>query len=727
MYRLLPFLGALAFFMAIDASGVRGAFGWPLKLAFTLVWIGYWFQPELLFSGKWLLAFPRLIAEDAGGLLSGVWLLSPETRTLLFLVGWAALAYAVQRIVTERGQALWFVASTLSFLVLLQLWPGLDTTGGIVRAAALGLLLLTTQHGIKWERLLGNRFAETRGAALSRVAAGTLCAAIALGSGYGLSARESAAVEPVSLERWADWARTAATSRGAATASALPAATGYGVDDSRLGRAVSPDDAIAFTATTELATYWRGESKDVYTGTGWRSSALGETGVTFRTSQAPEGAVVVSQKIDVMSRSLERHVFAGGRVLRFPELTNDDGARLSDIHLRYDADDDSYVVGTNAVRLGAYRMETVLPTSDPAALIVDRAPEATVSSSRYLQLPSSLPTRVRELARDIVQGVPEHPYLQAAAVQSYLQEHYEYTLDTVVPAAGVDFVDHFLFETGEGYCNHFSTAMVVLLRSLGIEARWVKGFAPGTPDPDSPGTYVVKQSDAHSWVEVRFADAGWVPFEATPPAAAAGVEAGFAGLGAEPANMQLPQGTVLDASASASAQASAAPNAEAPQGAADAVEAWLAAAQARVDGALDAASAAYEAAAQRLPREWGAPLLWALAGGAAAALALGAALALTRRGAKAPGLIATFAAAPPQRRRLDRLWRRIYRRHGARPPEQTLRDYAAGLPADTPEARAALLELVRRDEAIRYGGGSGRPVSRQWVKSVWRTLAKRAR
>ena len=73
-----------------------------------------------------------------------------------------------------------------------------------------------------------------------------------------------------------------------------------------------------------------------------------------------------------------------------------------------------------------------------------------------------------------------------------------------MPPRGTDFVDDFLFVTGEGYCNHFSTAMVVLLRAEGIPARWVKGFSAGSPDPEVPGRYVVTQGDAHSWVEVYF-------------------------------------------------------------------------------------------------------------------------------------------------------------------------------------------------------------------------------
>ncbi|HZG76488.1 MAG TPA: transglutaminase family protein, partial [Paenibacillus sp.] len=502
MYRLLPFLGAIAVYLLIDASGVRGAIGWPAKALFTMLWIGYWFQPDAFASGAWWSAFPAMLAEDARAALSGVWLFRPETRTLLFLAGWAALAYAVQRIVTERGQALWFVAATLCFLALLQLWPGVDTSGGILRASAIGLLLLTVQQGPKWERMLEHRFAESPAASLSRLSAGVLTAAVVFAAGYALSAGSSAEVQPVSLDRLADWARaTAARGEGAAPAASAPAATGYGADDSRLGRAVTPSGEIAFVATTERATYWRGETKDVYDGRGWRSSGIGAKAETFRAGRAEAGQETILQAVDVRSRSLEQTVFAGGRILRFPALEDVSGGRLSDIHLRYNADTDAYFVGTNAVRLGSYRMETALPSADPAALLADRAPASRDPSERYVQLPDALPERVRTLAQRIVADVPDHPYLRAAAIQSYLQREYRYTLETSPPPAGADFVDHFLFETKAGYCNHFSTAMVVLLRALDIEARWVKGFAPGTPDPAAPGTYVVRQSDAHSWVE----------------------------------------------------------------------------------------------------------------------------------------------------------------------------------------------------------------------------------
>ncbi|MNQ99810.1 Protein-glutamine gamma-glutamyltransferase [compost metagenome] len=97
-----------------------------------------------------------------------------------------------------------------------------------------------------------------------------------------------------------------------------------------------------------------------------------------------------------------------------------------------------------------------------------------------------------------------------------------------------DFVDRFLFEVKQGYCDYYSTAMAVLTRSIGLPTRWVKGYSSGassiaddireqgilgalgaTFDTDGAGTYTVRNSDAHSWVEVYFEGFGWISFEPT--------------------------------------------------------------------------------------------------------------------------------------------------------------------------------------------------------------------
>ena len=86
-----------------------------------------------------------------------------------------------------------------------------------------------------------------------------------------------------------------------------------------------------------------------------------------------------------------------------------------------------------------------------------------------------------------------------------------------VPAPDQDYVDQFIFETKRGYCDNFSTAMVVMLRTIDIPARWVKGFTFGEVIEQNEGNLYtqVLNKNAHSWVEVYFPGVGWVPFEPT--------------------------------------------------------------------------------------------------------------------------------------------------------------------------------------------------------------------
>lgn len=145
----------------------------------------------------------------------------------------------------------------------------------------------------------------------------------------------------------------------------------------------------------------------------------------------------------------------------------------------------------------------------------------------YLQIPRNFPDRVTDLAKQITESA-ETPYDKVILLQQYLQSNYSYTnTPDLSRKQSEDFVDSFLFEVREGYCDYFSTAMVMMTRSLDIPARWVKGYAPGSSSvseyipmdgqsPVSSGTYTVTNADAHSWVEVYFGEYGWIPIEATP-------------------------------------------------------------------------------------------------------------------------------------------------------------------------------------------------------------------
>jgi protein-glutamine gamma-glutamyltransferase len=155
-------------------------------------------------------------------------------------------------------------------------------------------------------------------------------------------------------------------------------------------------------------------------------------------------------------------------------------------------------------------------------LPVARPPQARLAGSdytqdireTYLQLPPRLDRRIPELARKI-SGAANNPYDQSLAIENYLRTNFAYTLN-LTGKPSQDPLSHFLFETKAGHCEYFATAMAVMLRTLGIPSREVNGFLPGEYN-DLAGDYIVRASDAHSWVEAYFPGSGWITFDPTPP------------------------------------------------------------------------------------------------------------------------------------------------------------------------------------------------------------------
>ncbi len=130
--------------------------------------------------------------------------------------------------------------------------------------------------------------------------------------------------------------------------------------------------------------------------------------------------------------------------------------------------------------------------------------------SRYLQLPRSVPARVRQEARRVTANA-ETAYDKATALESYLRQ-FRYSTHVKQPPPDRDWVDYMLFESKEGYCDYYASAMAVMLRAVGIPARVASGFAPGDRDP-TQDLIIVKESHAHSWTEAYFPQYGWINFE----------------------------------------------------------------------------------------------------------------------------------------------------------------------------------------------------------------------
>lgn len=155
------------------------------------------------------------------------------------------------------------------------------------------------------------------------------------------------------------------------------------------------------------------------------------------------------------------------------------------------------------------RSNQVLPTdlgSEPS-----RYPES--FTRHFLQTPAQS-DRIAVLADEITH-TQRATYGKAGAIQSFLTHNFRYSLDA--PLTGQDRpLEEFLFTRKTGYCEHYATAMVMMLRTVGIPARLVTGFL-ATEWNEYGHYYVVRQQDAHAWVEVHLPHSGWITMDPTPP------------------------------------------------------------------------------------------------------------------------------------------------------------------------------------------------------------------
>jgi protein-glutamine gamma-glutamyltransferase len=137
-------------------------------------------------------------------------------------------------------------------------------------------------------------------------------------------------------------------------------------------------------------------------------------------------------------------------------------------------------------------------------------------SSEYLQFPK-LDSRIKPLTDQIV-GIAKTPYDRASAIETYLRTHYGYTLQ-LSNAKPADPISDFLFVRRRGHCEYFASSMAIMLRLIGIPSRVVNGFSGGEFN-DITSQYVIRASDAHSWVEAYIPGQGWVAFDPTPAGSA---------------------------------------------------------------------------------------------------------------------------------------------------------------------------------------------------------------
>jgi hypothetical protein len=289
----------------------------------------------------------------------------------------------------------------------------------------------------------------------------------------------------------------------------------FGPSFTVFGDWVSNDEEVLVLAA-ERPLYLRTRTYDEYTGTGWDSTdgpkrgvAAGDPLFTVLTSERPTVEVGVRlESIAIeMRQTMGRNLFTGGSPLKVyapAVIVEPNGLPLM-----------GGIESPNALGPGEVYEEAVLVSEATEAQLAAAGDDySTAVRDLYLDT-SGITDRVAALAKEITADA-ENPYERAKALARYLRgEDFTYSTAGLEIPSGADLVDTFLFgEDGQiGYCQHYASAMALMARSVGLPARVAVGFAPGEAAGD--GLWLVREANAHAWVEIYFPGHGWQIFEAT--------------------------------------------------------------------------------------------------------------------------------------------------------------------------------------------------------------------
>ncbi|WP_339167270.1 transglutaminase domain-containing protein [Brevibacillus sp. FSL L8-0520] len=616
---LWPFYMIVAGVLLLDLVVPYRWLTFPFKLLGILWIIHSDFFTSSFLSTEWLYNMYASLVRDVPLAFQQDWIsMSLISRNLLFDLMLAILISMVTYLVLEQRQGLWFVFLTELYLAVLDTFLPYEADGAIIRTLIYGFMLLAVAHLTaisKRAPIAGKK----RWTLWNTLIAPVLILAIVVSVAYAGPKKDAVWPDPIAFLTGGEEGPVGTMKK-----------VGYDNNDENLGGPFQQDEALVFVAITNERTYWRGDSKDIYTGRGWQKGereyepilnlqthqwkqmlfhgtetkevratmdfSRGEPYFTMFypgqlkkvVSIEPDNATMVydraSQQVEVRAGRVDMRAPreeaepeeggvphpgeaptgqpaggqavqpgeaptgqpAGGQAVQPGEAPTGQlasgqavqpgeaptgqpasGRAVQPTEEQGEQATESQSTGQKRslpsrflLKPEKYELEAEVPIVSEKAIMQAGSTYPIDIKQRYLQLPGELPDRVKELAQDVTKNA-NTPYEKVRAIENYLRTGGDYkyeTKDVPVPAPGQDFVDHFLFDSRRGYCDHFSTSMAVMLRSIGIPARWVKGFAPGSRvGTDSNGNDVieVRNKDAHSWVEVYFPGQGWIPFEAT--------------------------------------------------------------------------------------------------------------------------------------------------------------------------------------------------------------------
>ena len=302
-----------------------------------------------------------------------------------------------------------------------------------------------------------------------------------------------------------------------------PATTDYyGADLLNLGGAVSLGDDVVLLVDAPRSSfryYWRSRVFERYIDGQWSPSA--DLRITDRT--APLELTMNNEVVGFRRQVVPQHftiVNANARIFyAAPQPSTIDSTGRIDLIYTDKPENTSMNVSVvrplRVMKRGeSYSATSLLSVATAHELrgAGTNYPDWVSGPNLYVGQPN---VRILNLAQQIVDraGV-DNPYDKAKAIETWLRDNITYNESIPAPPPNVDSVEWVLFDAKEGYCTYYATSMIVMLRHLGIPARLAAGFSQGQYDANIQ-RYVVREREAHTWVEVYFPGYGWIEFEPT--------------------------------------------------------------------------------------------------------------------------------------------------------------------------------------------------------------------
>ncbi|KWU65429.1 protease [Bacillus mycoides] len=485
----------------------------PIKIVMILFIIHFLYYKNAFINPSWLTKFFADISRNSSLLFQGNLLdISPVFPTLLFFLSFWFLSAFISFWMIHKKRGLLFLILTIIYITIFHNLHLYNANYAIIRTIVIGFFILSL---LRIERIREMEHLQNFAREISKLLR-PLTIFIVLSATIAYFA-------PKFGPQWPNPMDFLKFNTSEASKKQEVSKIGYGLDDSRLGGPFKEDPTIVFTAQTQNKQYWRVETKDFYTGKGWEVSENPKK-VSFKNKNDVVSWYEQNTKTEATEATISMKK-------SYPHLTYPAGlvSVEASSNVSYSVDPFSEKIytmdGDSSTILNSYKVTYGVPEFSIENLKSVKTNEGHETSpyfmTKYTQLPESLPQRVRDLAVNLTNDKGNR-YDKVLAIENYFTDNsfvYE-TMNVLYPAKNQDYVDQFLFDTKSGYCNNFSTSMIVLLRSAGIPARWVKGYTEGTLEntlasAEGENVYTIANNNAHSWVEVYFPGYGWIPFEPT--------------------------------------------------------------------------------------------------------------------------------------------------------------------------------------------------------------------